>query len=104
MRQNLRSGLGRVSTENLLHRPEARVVEPFSKRNDIGCSQMLVLLSPRTAGQLIWLNGRKHWKVQQCNLSGQFLWRHSQRTAEDRVQVGQVCIGWQAVGLLGGAT
>lgn len=73
MRQNLRSRLWGRPAEDLLDRPEARVVEPFGERHNIRSRNVFILLRPRTTGQLVRLNGSKDWEVQQGDLVGQLL-------------------------------
>lgn len=65
MCQCLSAHFRRRSTQDLLHRPEARVVETFCEGNNVGRHYMLILLvGPRAAGKLIRLNGGKVGKVE----------------------------------------
>lgn len=100
MRHNLCSRLWGTATENLLHRPEARVIEPLRERHNVRRRYVLVLLRPCAARQLVRLNGGKDGEVQQRDLSGQLLRRDTQRTADDRVHVGERGVRRETVGFL----
>lgn len=100
MSQDLCPGLGSGATEDLLHRPEAGVVESFREGHNVGRGDVLVLLRPGTARQLVRLDGREYRKVQQRDLVGQLLGGDTQRTANDRVYIGEGGVGRETVGLL----
>lgn len=99
MGQNLGSALWRTATEYLLDCPEAGVVESFREPRNVRRRNVFVLLRPCAARQLVRLNGGKDWEVEQRDLVGQLFGRNTQRTANDGVQLCEVRIRWETVGL-----
>lgn len=74
MRQYFGTMLWRCTAQNLLYRPEAGVIETFRKGNNVRRHNVFVLfVRPCAAGQFVRLNGSEFGKIEQRNLTGQFI-------------------------------
>lgn len=87
MRHKFSSYFRGIAAQNLLDRPESGLIKPFRERHNIRCHDTLILLRPRTAGQLVRLDVRENGKVQERDLIGQLFRRYAQHIRYHRVCV-----------------